>query len=174
MAKVEDSGSRWAAAVWVINGPNLNLLGRREPALYGRSSLAEINRRLERLAADLGVAVETFQSNHEGELVDRIQEAASRASAIIINAGAYTHTSVAVRDALVASGLPVIEVHLSNLHAREDFRHRSFIADVAIGQIVGFGPEGYELALRAAASLIKKRPARGESGRRPGGARRPR
>jgi 3-dehydroquinate dehydratase II len=146
--------------ILVLHGPNLNLLGTREPAIYGRETLAGIDRRLRRLAADLGVTVETYQSNDEGALVDRIQAACSGAAAIVINAGAYTHTSVAIRDALLATALPVVEVHLSNTYKREAFRHRSLIADIAAGQVVGFGAESYLLGLRAAAGLLRRAPAR--------------
>jgi 3-dehydroquinate dehydratase-2 len=145
-----------ARVVLVIHGPNLNLLGAREPSLYGRMTLAEVNRQLETLAADLGITVETFQSNSEGKLVDRIQAARGAADAIIVNAGAYTHTSVAIRDALLAAELPVIEVHLSNTYKREVFRHRSLIADIAAGQVVGFGADSYLLGLRAAAGLLAR------------------
>jgi len=143
-----------AARILVLHGPNLNLLGTREPAVYGRDTLTDIDGRLRRLANDLGVNVETFQSNAEGALVDRVQASRGAADAIVINAGAYTHTSVAIRDALVACELPVIEVHLSNTYKREAFRHRSLIADIAVGQIVGFGADSYLLGLRAAASLL--------------------
>ncbi len=143
--------------VLVLHGPNLNLVGSREPGIYGRETLADIERRLHELASELGVALETFQSNSEGKLVDRIQAARESADAIVINAGAYTHTSVAIRDALLATELPVIEVHLSNTYKREAFRHRSLIADIAVGQIVGFGAESYLLGLRAAAALLARR-----------------
>jgi 3-dehydroquinate dehydratase-2 len=142
--------------VVILHGPNLNLLGTRERAIYGRDTLTAIDRRLHALGADLGVAVETFQSNSEGKLVDRIQAARGVADAIVINAGAYTHTSVAIRDALLAAELPVVEVHLSNTYKREAFRHRSLIADIAVGQIVGFGPESYLLGLRAAAGIVQR------------------
>lgn len=145
--------------VLVLHGPNLNLLGEREPEVYGRTTLAEIDRRLGSLAAELGVAVECFQSNYEGALVDRVQAARGRAAAIVVNAGGLTHTSVALRDALAASDVPVVEVHLSNIHRRERFRHRSLVAGVAVGQISGFGPTSYELGLRAAAALVAPAPA---------------
>lgn len=140
--------------VLVINGPNLNLLGTREPEIYGRTTLDDINRELIALGTELGVRVESFQSNSEGALVDRIQQARSKVDVIIINPAAYTHTSVAIRDALVATGAPAIEVHLSNVYQRESFRHHSTIADVVKGRLMGFGGEGYLLALRAAATLI--------------------
>jgi 3-dehydroquinate dehydratase-2 len=143
--------------VVVLHGPNLNLLGTREPKVYGRETLEDINKRLSVLADELGIGIETFQSNSEGELVDRIQAARGKAGAIVINAGAYTHTSVAIRDALLATEVPVIEVHLSNTYKREAFRHRSLIADVAVGQIVGFGADSYLLGLRAAAGVVTRR-----------------
>jgi 3-dehydroquinate dehydratase-2 len=140
--------------ILVLHGPNLNLLGSREPEIYGRETLADIDARLDALAAELGVAVEARQSNHEGELVTWIQQAGAEGfHAVVINAGAYTHTSVAVRDALAASGVPAIEVHLSNIHKREEFRRTSLISDVVVGQIAGFGPQSYLLALRAAVEI---------------------
>ena len=139
--------------ILVLHGPNLNLLGEREPEVYGRTTLAEIDARLGKLAGELGVRVECFQSNHEGALIDRVQEARAQISAIVINAGGFTHTSVALRDALAAAGVPIVEVHLSNIHRREQFRHRSLIAGIAAGQISGFGPESYLLGLRAAVTL---------------------
>ncbi len=135
--------------ILVLHGPNLNLLGTREPDVYGSVSLAEINDRLGRLAKTEGAELETAQSNHEGALIDRIQETSGRFDALVINPGGLTHTSVALRDALVACGLPFIEVHLSNIHAREEFRRESLMADVARGQITGLGAIGYELAVRA-------------------------
>ncbi len=135
--------------ILVLHGPNLNLLGSREPEVYGSVSLEEIDDRLRKLAEAQGAHLETVQSNHEGALIDRIQAAPEDFDALVINPGGFTHTSVALRDALVACGLPFIEVHLSNIHAREPFRQRSLIADVARGQITGLGPLGYELAVRA-------------------------
>jgi 3-dehydroquinate dehydratase II len=142
--------------VLVLHGPNLNLLGQREPEIYGRTTLADIDTGLVTLGRELGVAVETFQSNHEGELVSKVQAARDRCAALIINAGAYTHTSVALLDAILAVGLPVVEVHLSNLYKREPFRHHSYIARAAVGQICGFGADSYFLGLRAAVGVIKK------------------
>ncbi len=134
--------------VLLLNGPNLNLLGLREPGLYGSATLAGIEAELRRLAAELGVALDCFQSNHEGALVDRIHAARGQAEGLLINAGAYTHTSIALRDALLAVALPFVELHLSNVHGREAFRHHSFLADKALGVICGFGPTSYSLALR--------------------------
>ena len=134
--------------VLLLNGPNLNLLGLREPGLYGASTLAAIEADLSRQARDLGVELECFQSNHEGALVDRIHQARAGVDGILINAGAYTHSSIALRDALLAVAIPFVELHLSNVHARESFRHRSLLADKAIGVICGFGPASYGLALQ--------------------------
>ncbi len=141
--------------ILVINGPNLNLLGKREPRIYGAETLDDINRRLSALAVELGVEVAFFQSNHEGELVQKIQDAMGTFQAIVLNPGAYTHTSVALRDAISSTGIPTIETHISNIYKREEFRRHSYIAGVAIGQIAGFGPDSYLLALRAAAGLKK-------------------
>jgi 3-dehydroquinate dehydratase-2 len=138
----------------VIHGPNLNLLGRREPEIYGRATLDEINTHLVALGAQLGLTLDTFQSNHEGAIVDRIQQTAGVYDGLIINAAAFTHTSIAIRDALAILKAPVIEVHLSNIHKREAFRHTSLMAGVVTGQIVGLGPSGYHLALRALAEMI--------------------
>lgn len=140
--------------IMVLNGPNLNLLGTREPEIYGSDTLDDIAGRLEDEALALGVAIDMRQSNHEGHLIDWLHEArAEAARAVILNAGAFTHTSIALYDAIKAVELPVIEVHLSNPHAREPFRRRSYIAPVAKGVIAGLGVEGYSLALRAAATL---------------------
>jgi len=142
--------------IWVIHGPNLNLLGLRQPEVYGRTTLSEIEARMQTCAAQLGVSIECRQSNHEGQLVDWIQEARGHAAAVVLNAAAYTHTSVAIRDAIASVGLPVVEVHLSNIHAREEFRHQSLMAPVCRGQICGFGPESYRLGLEAAVHLARE------------------
>ena len=142
--------------VLVLNGPNLNLLGTREPEYYGRATLADIERRLVDQGREFGVVVDVFQSNAEHELVGRVQRArAEDVKFIIINPAAFTHTSVALRDAFAAVQLPFIEVHLSNVHAREPFRRRSYLSDIAVGVIAGLGPIGYELALRAAVERMK-------------------
>lgn len=140
-----------ASNILVIHGPNLNLLGTREPHIYGAQTLDDINQHLVQLAFDLGGVCSTFQSNSEGQLVDRIHAAAQQqVDFILINAGAYTHTSVAIRDALAAVAIPFIEVHLSNVHKREPFRHHSYLSDIAQGVVVGLGAYGYESALRYA------------------------
>jgi 3-dehydroquinate dehydratase-2 len=133
-----------------LNGPNLNLLGQREPDIYGRTTLADIEANVRKRAAELAVEVDFYQSNQEGELVEWIQQARGKYEAIVINAAAYTHTSVALRDAISAVGVPTIEIHLSNIHAREEFRHKSLIASVCCGQITGFGQKSYVLGLEAA------------------------
>jgi len=142
--------------ILVLHGPNLNLLGTREPELYGRETLADVNAALQVLAAELGVELTTFQSNAEGSLVDAIQDAMGVFDGILINPAAYTHTSIAIRDAISAVQLPVVEVHLSNIHAREEFRRHSYLAPIAVGQISGFGVNSYLLGLRAIFSHIKK------------------
>lgn len=150
------------ATILVLHGPNLNLLGTREPAVYGADTLEEINQRLRAQGAAGGHEVTCFQSNAEHELVDRVQRARTDGTAfIVINAAAFTHTSIALRDALAAVGLPFIEVHLSNVHAREAFRHHSFLAAIAVGVIAGFGADSYRLALDAAMQRLQARPAAG-------------
>lgn len=142
--------------ILVLHGPNLNLLGTREPAVYGHETLADINQAVAELAGELGAMASFFQSNHEGALVDRIHLAREEGiSGLIINPGAYTHTSIALRDALAAVSIPTVEVHLSNVYARESFRHHSFIAPVVLGQISGFGSVGYLLALRGLLAKVK-------------------
>ena len=143
------------ASVLVLNGPNLNLLGSREPETYGHETLADIEAACARRAAALGLTVTFRQSNAEGELVDWVQRARGTHDVLIVNAGAYTHTSVAILDALLACEVPVIEVHLSNIHRREEFRHHSDVSRAAVGMIAGLGGHGYELALEAAARLVK-------------------
>ncbi len=139
----------------IIHGPNLNMLGKREPEIYGTLSLNEINKRIRSTAAELGLKVSIVQSNSEAEIIDAIQEGGY--DVLIINPAAYTHTSIAIRDAISSTGVPAIEVHLSNIHKREEFRRRSFIAEVSAGQISGFGPESYILALIAARKIISER-----------------
>jgi len=141
--------------ILVIHGPNLNLLGKREPDIYGSFTLDDINDRLAALAGELGVGVSFYQSNHEGELVQKIQDAMGVYQAIVINPGAYTHTSVALRDAIASTGIPTVEAHISNIYKREEFRKHSYISGVAIGQITGFGADSYLLALRAAVGFGK-------------------
>lgn len=140
--------------VLVIHGPNLNLLGTREKGIYGDVTLKEIDSRLKRLANEIGLEVSSIQSNSEGEIVDAIHRSIGKTDVIVINPAAYTHTSIAIRDAILAVAIPVIEVHLSNIHRREEFRQKSYISDVAVGTIAGFGPDSYYLGLRAAKNLL--------------------
>ena len=140
--------------ILVVHGPNLNMLGKREPEHYGTQTLDDINASLRVKAAELGLQISTFQSNHEGKIVEVIQEAVGRIKGLIINPAAFTHTSVAIRDAVLILDVPTIEVHLSNIHKRETFRHRSFIADIATAQITGLGASGYLFALEALAQMI--------------------
>ncbi len=141
--------------ILVIHGPNLNLLGKREPDIYGKITLAGINKQLTSLSEELGIVVDFYQSNSEGELVTEIQNAMGNYKALVINPGAYTHTSIALRDAVTGVGIPVVEVHLSNIYKREEFRKKSLLADVVVGQITGFKVDSYLLGLMAAAHLIK-------------------
>jgi 3-dehydroquinate dehydratase-2 len=149
-------GTQPSLSILVLHGPNLNLLGTREPGIYGSLSLAEINRLLIEKGRSLSANISAVQSNHEGALVDAIHDASFKHQGIIINAGAYTHTSVALRDAIAAVNLPTVEVHLSNIYRREDFRHHSYIAPVAIGQISGFGAKSYLLGLQALVDLLRQ------------------
>ena len=144
--------------VLVVHGPNLNLLGSREPAIYGTTTLDEINASLTAQAKESAAELEFFQSNHEGALIDRIQEAPAFADGVLINPGGLTHTSVALRDALFATSLPVVEVHLSNVHAREEFRHHSFVSGIARAVVVGFGAHGYSLALDGLLHVLRHAP----------------
>jgi 3-dehydroquinate dehydratase-2 len=150
-------------AVHVLNGPNLNLLGRREPTIYGSVTLAEIERQLQERAQATGVALTFRQTNLEGELVTWVQEAGLSGAGVVINAGAYTHTSVALRDAIAGSGAAAVEVHLSNVHAREAFRHHSYIAPVCAGVICGFGPQSYLLGFEAVLAVLQQRASQSRS-----------
>jgi 3-dehydroquinate dehydratase-2 len=141
--------------ILIIHGPNLNMLGKREPEIYGATTLEELNGSLEKLASDLGAEVSFFQSNSEGEIVSTIQDAMSEYDGIIINPGAYTHTSVAIRDAILSSGLPAVETHISNVYKREDFRQKSYISGVALGVISGFGINSYYLGLKGLVEHLK-------------------
>ena len=139
----------------LINGPNLNLVGKREPSIYGSQTLEEIQEELINLAIGLDARLQFFQSNSEGEMIDRIQESIGSIDGILINAGAYTHTSIALRDSLLGVDIPYVEVHLSNIYSREDFRHKSFLSDKALGMVCGFGPISYQLALQGIVSYLK-------------------
>ncbi len=150
-------------AILMLSGPNLNLLGTREPGVYGSLSLAEIEARVARLAAELGYELRSFQSNSEGALIDALHEARSWAAGAIFNPGGYSHTSIALRDAVAAVGYPVVEVHLSNIAAREEFRHSSMVAGACVGSVSGLGWRSYALALRGLAELLTERAAGAES-----------
>ena len=143
-------------SILVIHGPNLNLLGTREPEIYGSMTMQDINDDLQKQADEAGVHIDFFQSNHEGEIIDKLHEARGRYDYIILNAGAYTHYSIAIRDALAAIEIPTIEVHISNIHQREEFRHHSVIAPVVVGQICGFGLESYKAALYVAIRKLQE------------------
>lgn len=140
----------------LVNGPNLNLLGKREPDKYGRESLEEIEEELQTMAKQVGISLQSFQSNSEGALVDFIQREGQVSDGMIINAGAYTHTSIAIRDAILAVQIPFVEVHLSNVYRRESFRHHSYLSDIAIGVIAGFGKKSYELAMLSMVDFLEK------------------
>jgi 3-dehydroquinate dehydratase II len=145
------------ARLLIVNGPNLNTLGTREPEIYGKETLSDIEKKCQKAAKSLGLALDFYQSNHEGELVDTIQSAAKAHKGVIINAGAYTHTSIAIMDALLTLKIPVIEVHMSNIFRREEFRHESYVSKAAKGVICGFGSASYLLALDAMAGLLKSK-----------------
>ena len=149
--------SNTAKKILVIHGPNLNMLGKREPEIYGKTSLDEINRELRKQGESLGLDVETFQSNHEGEIVGKIQDAFQKCDGVLINPAAYTHTSVAIRDALLLLDVPIVEIHLSNIWKREAFRHKSMISDIVTAQMAGFGHRGYYMALSALADMTEKK-----------------
>ena len=140
----------------LINGPNLNLIGKREPSIYGSQTLEEIQEELINLAIGLDARLQFFQSNSEGEMIDCIQKSVGSTDGILINAGAYTHTSIALRDSLLGVDIPYVEVHLSNIYSREDFRHKSFLSDKALGMVCGFGPISYQLALQGIVSYLKR------------------
>ena len=142
--------------VLLINGPNLNLVGKREPTIYGSQTLEDIQEELLTLASELGTKLKFFQSNSEGEMIDCIHNSAGSIDGILINAGAYTHTSIALRDALLGVAIPYVEVHLSNIYSREEFRHKSFLSDKALGLVCGFGANSYQLALQGIVSYLKK------------------
>ena len=142
--------------ILIINGVNMNMLGIREPEKYGSMTLKALEKELYAYSFELGIDLETFQSNHEGEIVEKIHSAYNNCDGIIINPGAYTHTSVAIRDALAAVNIPAVEIHITNIHGREDFRHKSLIADVCIGQISGFGTNGYKLGLKGLVDILQE------------------
>lgn len=142
--------------ILIIHGPNLNLLGKREPEIYGKTTLGEINSQIEKEAETLRVQVECFQSNSEGEIINKIQDTTGKFDGVIINPAAYTHTSVAIRDAISSAGVPVVEVHISNIYKREEFRHKSFVSGVAIGVVSGFGMDSYLMGLRGLVNYLKK------------------
>lgn len=146
--------------IHIVHGPNLNMLGEREPTVYGRLTLADIDASLGELGRKLGVEVSSFQANGEGALIDHLQGLAGRTDGVVINAGAYTHTSIGIRDALLAIGTPFVEVHLSNVFTREPFRHTSYLSDRAVGVVVGFGPDSYVLGLRGLVDFLRSRDAR--------------
>ncbi|MEW5820443.1 MAG: type II 3-dehydroquinate dehydratase [Cyanobacteriota bacterium] len=141
--------------ILVIHGPNLNLLGKREKSIYGKKTLEEINSDLKSLSSELDATLDIFQSNHEGDIIDKIHKSIDKCQGILINPGAYTHTSIAIRDAIAGVELPAVEVHLSNIYAREEFRHKSVISPVCIGQISGFGPNSYSLGLTALVDYVR-------------------
>ena len=144
-------------SILIVNGPNLNMLGVREPEIYGHETLKDLEKMLQNVADELDVKIEFYQSNHEGDIVDTIQQSYKKVDFVLLNAGAYTHTSVAIRDALAGIDMPFYEIHISNVHKREEFRHHSFLSDVAVGVIVGFGLDGYEFALRGAVRYLDRK-----------------
>ena len=144
-------------SILVVNGPNLNMLGVREPEIYGHETLKDLEKMLQNVADELDVKIEFYQSNHEGDIVDTIQKSYKNVDFILLNAGAYTHTSGSIRDALAGIDMPFYEIHISNVHKREEFRHHSFLSDVAVGVIVGFGLDGYEFALRGAVRYLDRK-----------------
>lgn len=144
-------------SILVVNGPNLNLLGIREPQIYGYETITDLENMLKNIGSQLDVDVSCYQSNYEGDIVDKIQKSRKEVDFILLNAGAYTHTSVAIRDALAGVDIPFYEIHISNVHKREEFRHHSFLSDIAVGVIVGFGLDGYEFALRGAVRFLDRK-----------------